>query len=629
MIRAIAAFWLFLIPVITSAQDRPNILWITTEDMSAALGSYGDAYADTPHLDGLAARGVRYTQAFASAPICAPARSALITGVHATSLGTQHLRSEGRLPDFIQTLPEYLRDAGYFTSNNVKTDYNFSADDRWDENSREAHWRNRPDDTPFFSVFNFMTTHEGPINNSSEGFFSGLQTRHDPAAAALPPYFPDTPEMRRIWARMYDLITVMDGQVGALLAELEEDGLADDTIIFFFADHGHGLPRYKRWAYRTGYHVPMIVYAPPKYQHLLPADPGEATDEIVSFVDLAPTSLRVAGVAPPDHMQGRVVLGPDRDTPRDYFVGARSRADDVYDVARTVIDRRYVYIRNYMPYKPYIQEALIFGDQKSSSAALNRLHADGALPAAAEAMYQPKVREELYDLSVDPFELHNLAASSEYTETLQLMRDRLAEWTLETRDAGFLNEAEVMLRAEGATPYTMAQDPAQYNLGAVLQAAERVGNPAVLNEAVAALGDDDSGVRYWSALALQAGGAERLTDDARDALQLALNDASPVVAIAAAESLCAVSGQCEEARSILLNHLSDERSWLALQAAISMRRIGEQACPVAADVELILGTHMGDSMGRYKNWMYSMFVGFALDQVLMTCGKLDKNPLMR
>ena len=583
----------------------------------------------TPNLDRLAARGVRYTQACASAPICAPARSTLITGVHATSLSTQHLRSEGRLPDFIRTLPEYFRDAGYFTTNNAKTDYNFSAEGRWDENGNQAHWRNRPDGPLFFSVFNFMTTHEGPTNNRNESLLEGLEERHDPAKAVLPPYFPDTPEMRRIWARMYDLGAIMDGQVGTVLEQLEEDGLVDNTIVFFFADHGHGLPRYKRWAYRTGYHVPLIVYAPPQYQHLLQAAPGESTDDIVSFVDLAPTSLRIAGIVPPDHMQGSVVLGQERDAPREYFVGARSRADDVYDVSRTVIDQRYVYIRNYMPYKPYIQTALIFGDQKASSAELNRLHDAGALPEAGEAMYQPKAREELYDLSVDPFELNNLAESAEYAETLQIMRDRLADWTLETRDAGFLNEAEILLRAEGSTPYEIAQDPAQYDLARIQRAAERVGNPDALKGAIAGLGDADSGVRYWSALALQAGGSEWLTDEGRDALNNALGDASPAVSIAAAETLCAVTGECEEARSILLKRLEDERPWLALQAAISMRRIGEEACPAQDEVARILESHLGDTMGRYKNWMYPMFVGFALDQVLLTCGVLERNPLIR
>lgn len=626
------ALLLILVTDTLNAQDRPNILWITTEDISAALGSYGDDYAVTPNLDALAARGVRYTQAFASAPICAPARSALITGVHATSLSTQHLRSEGRLPDFIQTIPEYLRAAGYYTTNNAKTDYNFSPENRWDASSSDAHWRNRPADAPFFSVVNFMTTHEGPTNNNREDYFEDLKTRHDPAKAELPPYFPDTPEMRRIWAKLYDLITVMDGQAGAVLDELEADGLLDNTIIFFFSDHGHGLPRYKRWAYRTGYHIPLIIAAPPKYQHLLPGAPGETTDEFVSFVDLAPTVLRLAGLTPPQHMQGRVILGQDRDTPRTFFVGARSRADDVYDMSRTVIDDRYVYIRNYMPYKPYIQEALIFGNQKASYAEIHRARAAGLLPPSGEDMFQPKAEEELYDLKHDPYELTNLAARPEYTATLQRMRARLASWTLQTRDAGFLNEAEVMLRSAGSTPYEMAQDPEQYNLLHILAAAERVGNPAALNDAVKmGLSDTDSGARYWSALAIQAAPLETVPAGAASALRQNINDSSPVVAIASAETLCKISAEnCQDTRDLLISQLQNEdQPWLTLQAAISMRRIGNAACPVKDQVAEIFKMYSGNTMGRYKNWMYPMFVGFALDQVMMTCGVLEKNPLER
>ncbi len=624
--------WLILPLVLASCQPnavpaRPNILWISTEDMSPALGSYGDAYAVTPHLDQLAARGVRYMHAFASAPICAPARSTLITGVHATSLGTQHLRSVVDLPDGIRTLPEYLREAGYYTTNNVKTDYNFSAEGRWDANSSDAHWRNRPDGAPFFSVFNFMTTHEGPINNADEALLAGLEERHDPAEAVLPPYFPDTPEMRRIWARMYDLITVMDAQAGAVLEQLEADGLADETIVIFFSDHGHGLPRYKRWAHRTGHHIPLIVYAPPRYRHLLQATPGEAADEIVSFVDFAPTMLSLAGIAPPEHMQGQVFLGPERDAPRTHFVGARSRADDVYDVARTVIDDRYVYIRNFTPHKPYIQEALIFGDQKASYRELHRARAAGLLPDAGEAMYLPKPREELYDLQADPHELDNLALSPNHTTVLNGMRARLNAWVMETRDVGFLNEGEVMLRSAGSTPYEMAHDAAQYDLDRIREAAGRVGDAALLGEAInAGLNDADSGVRYWSAVAAQASN-EPLSGAALTALARGLGDASPAVAIASAEALCTKGGDCGAARTVILDYIQDERPWLALQAAIALRRLGPAACAVSDEVEAIFPQYRGDAMGRYSSWMYPMFVGFALDQVRLTCGTIDRNPL--
>ena len=336
--------------------EQPNILWLTTEDMSPAVGAFGDAYARTPNLDRLARDGVRYTAAYASAPICSPSRSALITGVYASSLGTQHLRSSIRIPGSIRTLPEYLRERGYYTSNNAKTDYNFDPSGRWDESGDTAHWRHRRPGQPFFSVFNFMTTHEGPANDRDEKVLEGLADRHDPARATLPPYFPDTTEMRRIWARDYDLISQMDRQVGDVLKQLEDDGLLANTIVFFFSDHGHGLPRYKRWLYRTGLQVPLIVRFPARYQHLAGETAGRTSDRLVSLVDMGPTVLSLCSVRVPDHMEGRPFLGPQASPPRAFVVGARDRADDVYDLARSLTEDP-VRIRASLPASPTLHPA--------------------------------------------------------------------------------------------------------------------------------------------------------------------------------------------------------------------------------------------------------------------------------
>ena len=245
---------------------RPNILWITCEDMSPNLGCYGDTYAVTPNLDRLAARGVRYTHVFSHAGVCAPSRSGLITGMYPTSLGSHHMRCTTTLPGFVKCFPEYLRNAGYFCTNQSKTDYNFPVPPgAWDvPGGAKAHWRNRQPGQPFFSVFNLTITHESRIRAKYE------KLDHDPAQAVLPPYLPDTPLVRRDWARYHDLITQMDAQAGQLLGQLEEDGLADDTIVFFFSDHGVGLPRAKQWIYDAGTHVPLIVFFPEKYRHLAP-----------------------------------------------------------------------------------------------------------------------------------------------------------------------------------------------------------------------------------------------------------------------------------------------------------------------------------------------------------------------
>jgi N-sulfoglucosamine sulfohydrolase len=319
--------------------DSPNILWIVTEDISPALGCYGDEYAKTPNLDELAGRGIRYDYAYATAPICAPSRSSLITGLYATSLGTQHLRTEVKKPDYIKTFPVHLKEAGYFVTNYGKTDYNFDPEGIWDYWEQDLFpWRKRKGNQPFFSFLNIGSTHEGPGNNEAayqravEDLPDSLF--HDPEKANLPPYFPDTPEMRRIWAQYYDLVSDMDVQAGEILQGLQEDGLMENTIIFFFSDHGFGLPRYKRWLYRTGLQVPLIIYIPPAYRAFCSFRAGSGSEDLVSFVDFAPTVLNLAGIKVPAYMQGKKFLGDSVDRPRKYVFGARSRADDMYEVSR-------------------------------------------------------------------------------------------------------------------------------------------------------------------------------------------------------------------------------------------------------------------------------------------------------
>ncbi|HYE98815.1 MAG TPA: sulfatase, partial [Planctomycetota bacterium] len=353
--------------------DRPNILWITVEDMSPALGAYGDAFARTPHLDRFARESVRYTRAFATAPVCSPARFGLITGMYATTLGTQRLRSAFPVPPHVRGFPSWLRESGYYCSNNVKTDYNVADEPRfiaeaWDASSPQAHWRGRPAGRPFFAVVNDMTTHQTRMSAwPREQFVRDVQSRlspeeiADPAKVPLPPYFPDTPAARETLARAYDCIAVMDKNVGRILRELADDGLAEDTIVFFFSDHGHGLPRHKRVLHDSGMRVPLLVRFPSKYAHLAPAPPGSTVDRLVSFVDFAPTVLALAGIGRPSHMQGRDFLrGPERA----HVFGARDRVDEAFDVARSVHDGRWLYIRTYMPHLPWHPPSA-FSDQSA------------------------------------------------------------------------------------------------------------------------------------------------------------------------------------------------------------------------------------------------------------------------
>ena len=625
----VASLW--LVSCNTSKKPvRPNILWITTEDISPAIGAYGDSYAVTPNIDKLASQGVLYRNAYVPAPICSPARSSVITGINATSLGSQHLRSQVAIPDFIKTLPEYLRDQGYYTTNNDKTDYDFSDSGRWDENGRKAHWRNRPKGRPFFSVFNFMTTHEGHANRPSvEGdkeLFATLQHHHDPDKGKLPPYFPNTPAMRKIWARYYDLITVMDGQVGTILDELQEDGLADNTIVIFFADHGFGLPRYKRWPYRTGLQVPLIIRVPAKFQNLIDGKPGSVTDRLVDLIDLAPSMLALTGGEIPQTMQGVPFLGIHTAAPRKYLVGFRGRADDTYDICRTVIGQRFEYVRNFMPQEPRIQQSMIFADDKSSLRALHIVRQEGGLPKAGEAMFEPKPLEELYDLQKDPNELNNLAGNGQYDTLLNDMRSRLRQWILETRDVGFLNESEMLIRSKGSTPYEMAHDTSKYHLRRILNMAEKAGNSETSTATlVNGLKDTDSGVRYWAAEALLARAElhpDALTNDVVPALNQMLDDTSPIVQITSAEALCKM-GHCDKnTLSVLAGNLQDVRPTVALEAAIAIRQIGKEAKPLVPILKKTRQANSGDKgPGKYKSWLYPMFIGFAVDQALENCGE--------
>jgi uncharacterized sulfatase len=446
-----------------AAPARPNILWISAEDLSPDLRAYGDTYAVTPTLDRLATEGARYTNAFAVAPVCAPSRSAIITGMYPTTIGTMHMRSKGVPPAGVKAFTEYLRAAGYYCTNRSKTDYNVEAPPShrppvtvWDDSSPRAHWRNRPDPRqPFFAVINITTTHEGQIRLDNAAFAKATASlpqgaRHDPAMAALPPYYPDTPVVRHDWARYYDLMSAMDLQVAEILQQLEADGLADRTVVFFWGDHGRGLPRGKRWVYDSGLRVPLLVRWPRTIA------PGTVVDDLVSLMDLGPTVLSLAGVEVPAHMQGRAFLGAAKAPPREYIFAHRDRMDEAYDMIRAVRDRRHKYIRNFYPGRPYAQH-IAYMEEMPTMREWRRIykeHLDALGPSYGRALnafqllfFQPeKPREELYDIAADPHEVRNLAASAEHAAVLARMRRTLDEWQTSTRDLGLVPEDELRER---------------------------------------------------------------------------------------------------------------------------------------------------------------------------------------
>ncbi len=571
----------------TAEEKSPNIVWIVAEDMSATLGCYQDAYANTPHIDRLSRRGVRYAQAFASAPVCSPARSCLITGCYAPSTGTQPMRSAFPLPKKIRGFPALLRQRGYYTTNNVKTDYNTGSwreiiKASWDESSDTAHWRNRPrKNQPFFSVFNLMTTHQSrTMVWSRERFVEQVQSRlsdnqiHDPAAAPLPPYYPDTPVVRRTVARFYDCVSVMDQEVGAILKQLQDDGLADDTIVFFYSDHGSGMPRHKRALLDSGMHVPLLIHFPKKYQQWAPASAGQVVARLVSFVDFAPTVLSLAGATIPNYMQGKAFLGKNAAAPRKWVFGHRDRVDEAFDLARSVRGKRYLYIRNYMPHLGYNQPTA-WPDLGDIRHEFYRITDSSGVSAPLWNFVKPtRPPEELYDCEQDPLNLHNLAASPEHASVLARMRQVHLRHLQTTKDLAFFPESAAWKLFAGSNPWDAARRPEFDSAG--LLALYRVAADVGLAEAPAFLAHLKSGrpaVRYWGAIGLTA--RKTLTATARRRLEETLKDESPAVRIAAADALARHGGEAKAA-PVLVGLLQHDDLNVVLHAARTIEMLGEK-----------------------------------------------------
>jgi N-sulfoglucosamine sulfohydrolase len=431
------------------AQKRPNIIWISTEDMSPHLGCYGDNVAKTPNIDKLAANGIRFTNVYTTAAISAPCRAGIITGMYQTSIGCMHMRTTSYRrsadnpleftavpPHYVKTFTEYLRRAGYYCTNNNKTDYQFAKDpvpaSIWDECSRKAHYKNRPDkNQPFFAVFNWVGTHE-----SQNWDITKVKT--DPSKVKVPPYYPDNETIRKNIAKMYDNIATLDSVVGSLIAELKREGELENTIVFFWGDHGDGLPRAKRWLYDSGLNIPLIISYPSGIKS------GTVDDRLISSIDFGPTVLSLAGVPVPAHMQGIPFLGDQAGTPRDAVFAARDRVDESYDMIRSVRTKEYLYIRNYYPnepfsiWVPYLSNMPIYKE-------MLRLDSEGKLTGSQKSWFAySRPPEELYDVKNDPYQVKNIINDPKLKQVLEEMRKRQRQWTLETGDMGHMNEPEMI-----------------------------------------------------------------------------------------------------------------------------------------------------------------------------------------
>ena len=517
------------------AADHPNILWLTAEDHGPHMGCYGDTYATTPNIDALAARGMLFKHAWSCAPVCAAARTTIIAGMFAPSTGGQHMRSMVPMPAGKKMYPQFLRELGYYCTNNSKEDYNLTKPGQvWDESSRKAHWKNRKPGQPFFAIFNSTVSHESQLRKRPH------KQIHDPAKVRVPAYHPDTPEARQDWAQYYDTVTEADAVAGRELKELADAGLANDTIVFYYADHGSGMPRNNRWPCNSGLQVPIVVYFPPKWQHLAPKEyrPGAKSDRLISFVDLAPTLLSIAGIKPPDWMQGHAFAGKFQEAPQPFIYGFRGRMDERYDLVRSVTDGRYVYVRNYLPHLSQGQH-VAYQFQTPTTQIWRKLYDEGKLNEAQSIFWKtPKAPEELYDLESDPDEVKNLARSRAHQAVLNKFRNAQKNLALKIRDLGFLPEGEIHSRSNGASPYDMARDDDKYPLHRVFEMADVASmmNKDALPKLKQAMTDSDSAVRYWATMGVLMRGQAGVAG-AKNELYSALKDTSGYVRVAAAQAL--------------------------------------------------------------------------------------------
>ena len=538
---------LLFITSVSFAQSRPNILWVTIEDTSPEfIGCYGNKDAKTPVIDRLAKEGVRFTNAFSTGTVCSPSRSTIITGVRTFKMGTGNHRSTYPIPGFIHGFPYYLQQAGYYTTNNVKTDYNianakeFTAD-AWNESSVKAGWWDRKPGQPFFAVFNFMDSHQSrTMTDSYDKYIKEVidqlpdSDRIGENDFEMPPFYRDSPQMRKQFARVYNAIKLTDNKIGQLLKKLDEDHLTDSTIIFFYGDHGEGIPRGKTNGIDLGYRVPFVIWFPPMYKNLSPWGTGVITDELVDFEDLAPTLISLAGGNLPDYLKGRILMGDHRSKPVSYLELSSDRSDNGIDMIRSITNGRYMYSRNYLPFTPeahYIRYMEI-GDIKQQ---MRKDLADNKLNALQKSLFEPRPAEFLFDTEKDKWETNNLVNDPGAKDILQQMRQQLDEDVLQSRDIMFLPEYEIAMISKTATPYEYRLSDKNYPIKQIYAAASLSGKRGsnIAAQQIKLLKSTNKIIRYWAIIGLRSQSQSILKPYQAQILK-AMQDVYPPVAVTAA-----------------------------------------------------------------------------------------------
>ncbi len=466
MKRTITLLLLSITIVIPSAvavgpPKRPNILWIVAENLKLDLGCYGAKQVKTPYLDDLAARGIRYTHVFSTSPVCAPSRSAFFVGMYQTTSDTHNMRShredDYRLPEGVRPITHRLKDVGYYTANittieqeqvgSGKLDLNFVNEGKlYDSNQ----WETLKDHEPFFAQINTLEAEYDIYDRQTwrqpRVEWKG-EKQHDRIATednvTPPPYYPDHPLVKKEWARYLNSISGMDKTVGRILAQLKADGLADNTVIIFFGDNGRIEPRGIHWCYDTGLHVPMIIHWPKNFPAPANYKAGSVSDELISLIDLTPTTLNIAGIKRPLGMDGRIFLGNKLGPQRQFAFSARDRIDETVNRIRSVRGKRFHYLRNYYPDRHFTSLNRYKEKCFPIKPLMRQLMAEGKLTGPPAALMSPRVPEEqLFDTVNDPHEINNLAADPSYRDLLIQMRTALSVWIVETQDQGVFPEPD-------------------------------------------------------------------------------------------------------------------------------------------------------------------------------------------
>lgn len=569
----------FLILSIESVcAQQPNVLWITIEDTSPQfIGSYGNSDSRTPVMDQLTREGVQFTNAFSTGTVCSPSRSAIISGIKTYELGTGNHRSNYSIPAWLKGFPYYLKQAGYYVTNNSKTDYNVANEkqfiaEAWNESSGKAGWWDREEGQAFFSVFNFNESHQSrTMTHPYEWYVENVlemlpeEDRITEDEFEMPPFYRDSPEMRKQMARVYNSLKLTDNRIGDLLERLREDGLLQETIIFIFADHGEGMPRGKTNGINFGYRVPFTIWFPPKYEHLSPWGINTKTDELMSFEDLAPTMISLAGGKVPDYLKGRVLLGENRSPKADKLFLSSDRSDNGIDMIRTVTDGRFVYSRNFMPYMPearYIRYMEIGEIKQIMRTDLE----NGLLNSIQESIFQSREPEVLYDIENDSWETNNLVGNSEYQDVLIEMRSALKAHLLERKDVLMLPEGELDRISKTTSPYEFRESESDFPFEAIYAAAELSGfrSSEILAQQIDLLESSNPILRYWAAIGLKSQSKEALKANLAE-LEEKVNDDYPYVSATLASIVYEIN-QAQESQEILKKSILSEDKHLSLMA---------------------------------------------------------------